>query len=240
MNPNWNPAKRTGDNGERRVKRALERLGCRVERVRGRIGFDLEAFARIEAKRDRLAVSTGNVAVELFCDGNPSGISVSSAAFWAFDVGTEILFLREADVRRLAADPRHERREAGDGRRTVVALVPLAVMREAAVWVARSGHSRRAQTPRNASATAKSGAAFESRKHAPTRTESSQRFSARAEGTQTQPADRQRQCVHEWREELDPDGWLRTTCGKCGAFRGRRPGPMAQKQRRREKGGDTW
>jgi hypothetical protein len=38
----------------------------------------------IEVKRDFAASTTGNVAVEFMCGGNPSGISTSQSDWWAF------------------------------------------------------------------------------------------------------------------------------------------------------------
>ena len=42
----------------------------------------------IEVKRDFRASQTGNVFVEFFCRGKPSGIATSEADYWAFVIGT--------------------------------------------------------------------------------------------------------------------------------------------------------
>lgn len=42
------------------------------------------AEKRIEIKSDNLWHKTGNIAVEYFCWGKKSGISISKAKFWAF------------------------------------------------------------------------------------------------------------------------------------------------------------
>ena len=40
--------------------------------------------AKVEVKRDRLVSQTGNIAVEISLNGYPSGLTTSTADWWAF------------------------------------------------------------------------------------------------------------------------------------------------------------
>jgi hypothetical protein len=52
--------------------------------------FDLIKNGKVEVKRDRESHRTGNVAVEISCRGEPSGIAVTEAEWWAFVLDNEI------------------------------------------------------------------------------------------------------------------------------------------------------
>ena len=52
--------------------------------------FDLIKNGKVEVKRDRESYKTGNVAVEYNCRGEPSGIAVTEAEWWAFILDNEI------------------------------------------------------------------------------------------------------------------------------------------------------
>jgi hypothetical protein len=52
--------------------------------------FDLIKNGKVEVKRDRESYKTGNVAVEYNYRGEPSGIAVTEAEWWAFVLDNEI------------------------------------------------------------------------------------------------------------------------------------------------------
>ena len=52
--------------------------------------FDLIKNGKVEVKRDRESYRTGNVAVEITYRGEPSGIAVTEAEWWAFVLDNEI------------------------------------------------------------------------------------------------------------------------------------------------------
>lgn len=58
---------------------------------------DLLEGKTIEVKRDFKASQTGNVFVEFFCRGKPSGISTTEALFWAFILDHKTVVLLPTD-----------------------------------------------------------------------------------------------------------------------------------------------
>ena len=97
-----------------------------VERLLG------EAGPKVEVKHDSMAAITGNLAIEFECNGRPSGIAITGAAWWAFVIGgngqDKIVVLIEAErLKNLCR--RHFKEEnikrAGDGQQTRVLLVPI-------------------------------------------------------------------------------------------------------------------
>jgi hypothetical protein len=102
---------------------AIER-GWTAHRSCGKVsGYDLLLQCTIEVKADRMAPSTGNVAVEFSYRGQPSGIMATSAVFWCIAVNDCGYIVRVDVLRRLAE--RFSAIPAGDGKRAVVRLVPL-------------------------------------------------------------------------------------------------------------------
>jgi hypothetical protein len=143
----WVSAKALGDEGEQRAARALLRAFPHVATVDW-IRTDLEsqrtgdlAAARfdggvwlVEVKRDIIADRTGNLAVELARKHGPgmmsTGLTTSQADVWAFVLTRRVVFAKPEPLRRLVDEKRaqgtlHEA-YGGDGRRTLLALVPVA------------------------------------------------------------------------------------------------------------------
>jgi hypothetical protein len=58
----------------------------------------LNGAKKVEVKTDRMAHTTGNIAVEFRCNGRLSGISTTEADYWAFVLrGGTIVILIETD-----------------------------------------------------------------------------------------------------------------------------------------------
>jgi hypothetical protein len=157
----WDSAKAIGDDGEHRAARALLRAFPGIANIDW-IPTDLEAQRKgdlaaarfaggawlVEVKRDCLADSTGNLAIEtarrMSVGVMGTGVSKSAADLWAFVLRHRVVFVRPDCLRRLV----DERRAAGtlrevwggDGRRTRLALVPVAdVFPLAVAWVEDGG-----------------------------------------------------------------------------------------------------
>lgn len=83
----------------------------------------------IEVKTDFMVSKTGNMAIETFCNGNPSGITATEAEWWAFFLegphynGEVICLLRTARLRKLIQGTRSVL--GGDGMRAEMSLLPV-------------------------------------------------------------------------------------------------------------------
>jgi hypothetical protein len=142
----WNLTKPQGDEGENRAGRAMLRAFPGVANY-DIIATDLESQRRgdllavkyaggvmaVEVKTDLLADRTGNVALELARRVGVglvgTGLSTSAADLWAFVLTRRVVFAKPEPLRRLVDEKRaqgtlHEA-YGGDGRRTLLALVPL-------------------------------------------------------------------------------------------------------------------
>jgi len=74
-------------------------------------------------KNDVVALTTGNVAVEFACNGKPSSIATTRAAFWVFIVPTDRLHT-------LINDGDFPTKLAGDGMKSRIVLAHIIVLRE--------------------------------------------------------------------------------------------------------------
>jgi hypothetical protein len=83
----------------------------------------------IEVKRDFMASKTGNVAIEFMCGGKPSGISVTTADWWAFDLAGEqfedeiIVLIKRRRLERLLEQLRTRIVRGGDNKKAEIYLV---------------------------------------------------------------------------------------------------------------------
>jgi len=98
--PGWAIAKSVGDTAERLVADLLTNLGLVVNNV-NQPGHDLEGAANFEIKNDRLAVQTGNIAIEVEYKGRPSGLSTTTAHIWCILVGPRVIMLSADALRGL-------------------------------------------------------------------------------------------------------------------------------------------
>ena len=98
-------------------------------------GWDLELTyegvkVKYEVKSDRMACRTGNVAIEIACNGKPSGVSTTEANFYAyfiiFPTMSPTLYLIPTDaLKELIIDNKYRRVKGGDGWRSEMILVPI-------------------------------------------------------------------------------------------------------------------
>ena len=81
--------------------------------------------------RDRKVSQTGNVAIEIECYGDPSGISVTEADRWIFllsgeEYNDEVAVVISVDrLRRLVNNPKYSRLRGGDNNASLMVLVPV-------------------------------------------------------------------------------------------------------------------
>lgn len=133
----WLKAKSAGDESELLVARFLQSRGAEVLKICGLGRADLEARWTFEVKHDLIAPTSGRVAVEVEYVGQPSGIVTTPVRTWFYHIGDEILWLEVTALRDLLTAGDYEAREAGDGKRARVKLVPMADMRRIARTIIR-------------------------------------------------------------------------------------------------------
>ena len=140
--PDWLAAKKAGDIAERPVAEWFRERGYDVLRSVGEAaGFDLQLQCRLEVKRDCQAATTGNIAIEVSRDGEPSGIHTSSAVSWAIVTDDRCYLVRRSALLKLAAE--HRQVPGGDRLATMLALVPVDRVTAAAVHVIELGEVAR-------------------------------------------------------------------------------------------------
>ena len=76
---------------------------------------DLLESKTIEVKRDFMASQTGNVFVELFCRGKPSGISTTEAEFGAFILADKTVVLLPTERLKVLAREAHKAGQIAKG-----------------------------------------------------------------------------------------------------------------------------
>lgn len=113
----------------------IEHDSC-VFSPKGCKGWDVELTyqgysVKYEVKSDRMACRTGNVAIEVACNGNPSGVSSTEANYYAyfivFPAMPPTLYLIPTDaLKELIIDKTYRRVRGGDGWRSEMVLVPIA------------------------------------------------------------------------------------------------------------------
>lgn len=82
----------------------------------------------IEVKRDFRTSQTGNVYVEFFCWGKPSGIATTQATHWAFVLDNETMVLLPTDrLKRIARQAYKEKGafKGGDSNASLGVLIPV-------------------------------------------------------------------------------------------------------------------
>jgi hypothetical protein len=78
-----------------------------------------------EVKTDYLASTTGNVAIEVARDGNPTGVHQTIADYWAHRVDDTFYVYEVRQLKSLLKSFTFRHVKGGDGYRTAMALVPL-------------------------------------------------------------------------------------------------------------------
>lgn len=82
---------------------------------------------RVEVKRNRYATRTGNIAVELYCRGKPSGFLVSQAKYWYFHIDEydSGLLISKERLNELMIKFRSNITIGGDDQRSLMILIPI-------------------------------------------------------------------------------------------------------------------
>lgn len=103
-------------------------------------GWDLELTyqgekVKFEVKSDRRAYLTGNVAIEITCNNQPSGINVTEANFYAYFIvppaDSPTLYVIPTDsLKELVIDKKNRRVRGGDGWRSEMVLIPMSDLAE--------------------------------------------------------------------------------------------------------------
>lgn len=80
-----------------------------LDLVYGKDGEDLvlsllNGATKVEVKTDRIAHLTGNIAIEYEFNGKPSGISTTTADYWAFVLGenSSVIFVKTENIKEIA------------------------------------------------------------------------------------------------------------------------------------------
>lgn len=117
-----------GGIGELRVSEALTAKGWHCHAAIGRhAAYDLFISATAEVKTDAKAASTGNVAIEIACNGKPSGLTTSMADFWIFAIGNDAHSIRTTKLRAIIRELKPIEANGGHNR---VVLLPLKTLRQ--------------------------------------------------------------------------------------------------------------
>ena len=124
----WLSAKAVGDRAEIAVAEWFSGRGYAVFKTLGLASFDLLLQTSVEVKHDQQAERTQQVAVKLECNGKPSGIATTDAAWWAFVIGSRAVIVKTDLLRELIRIHGFRRINAGDNKGSVIALVPLATL----------------------------------------------------------------------------------------------------------------
>ncbi|MEK6260262.1 MAG: hypothetical protein AABP62_16715 [Planctomycetota bacterium] len=129
--PEWIIAKAAGDSAEISVAEWFRTRDFETFKTLGLASFDLLLQATVEVKRDLKAAKTGNVSVEVSCNGQSSGIYVSKATYWVFVLDAdEALLIRTPRLLDIALRSEFKEVPAGDGLRTRVRLIPTKILRK--------------------------------------------------------------------------------------------------------------
>lgn len=91
--------------------------------------YDFALGLKFEVKYDRMAVRTGNVAIEISCNGAPSGIMATEADYWLHGIPKMGMYM--SDVKALRAYVQYKSPVAGgDGLRASMVLIPVSTFIE--------------------------------------------------------------------------------------------------------------
>lgn len=126
MTSTWNETKPQGDAAEMQIAQWFLERGWTPHKAIGKVGYDLRLTCDVEVKHDLQAPETGNAAIEVSYNGQPSGIMATGATWWAIVVG-DVAFLAKTETLRQLTEGKCEVR-AGDGQRAVVRLVPVTAL----------------------------------------------------------------------------------------------------------------
>lgn len=128
----WTAAVAVGGRGESQVAKWFKDRGFVVENI-GKIDTrrDLLVQAGVEIKTDRVAETSGRVAVEVSYRGHPSGLSISTAGLWCFIIGPMAVAVPTSELRRLVDSPGNRRVQGGDNALSTLVLLPIESLKAA-------------------------------------------------------------------------------------------------------------
>jgi len=116
-----------GEMAEQAIAKGLEVVGLAEVLFVKNSKCDLEYNLKFEVKSDRMAPRTGNVAIELECNKKPSGLSVTEAQIWIYQIGEDFWWVPTEDLKAYAKDDKYNHKivMGGDGNRSKLLLIPF-------------------------------------------------------------------------------------------------------------------
>ena len=95
--------------------------------------------AKVEVKRDRKVSKTGNLAIEISLNGEPSGLTTTSAHWWVFVLSGDkfkdkvLIFIETGRLKKIVNKHKESEgtRHGGDGRQSELVIVPLSSIMKA-------------------------------------------------------------------------------------------------------------
>lgn len=106
----------------------------RIRRKTGKFSpYDFEIFRgstmiKVEVKSDRLGVKTGNIAIEVECNGRKSGLNTTQADLWMYFLvnGDRFVCLKlpTSDLKRITKSRNYRTIYGGDGKKSKIVLIP--------------------------------------------------------------------------------------------------------------------
>lgn len=121
----WTEAKRHGNAAEEAVAAYYRQRGCDTLQMLGPHPSDLELRMRLEVKHDLKSQTSNKVAIEVSCNGKPSGLTTTTAHRWVIVAGAVGYMVRTEQLRDFISHENFSPVSAGDGLRSRVRLVPL-------------------------------------------------------------------------------------------------------------------
>ena len=106
--PSFDEAYKSGSEAEDEVLEIIQKKYPRAHRTKGYFKeYDIyvpETDDKIEVKRDKCAVETGNFFVETMYDDKPSGIETTESSFWVWVDNELTIWIRTEALRYLIQD----------------------------------------------------------------------------------------------------------------------------------------
>jgi hypothetical protein len=115
-----------GQASEQLLKHRLQLEGIDSTSINDATG-DLEYRVMVEVKTDRMWQSTGNIAIEIMRDGQPTGLSTTHADIivYVLDGVSAFWYVRTSELKSFLKSIKINRVRGGDGNRTEMVLITL-------------------------------------------------------------------------------------------------------------------
>lgn len=88
-------------------------------------GHDIMICLKVEVKSDRLTPRTGNVAVEIECSGQPSGLTSTDSDIWVWEIAGRRYWVKVSDLREYIKEKHPPVVMGGDGARSKMVLIHM-------------------------------------------------------------------------------------------------------------------